>query len=101
MTDDELREAWEDGCSEEEIAEMYDEPVEAVSYRRRRVLRLRKRPEKWVPTPDEIAEATARIQESWSDATREARRVCHDKPWEVPRIVMSETELGVAEEDWA
>jgi hypothetical protein len=101
LTDEQLREAWEDGCTEEEIAEMSGESAEEIRYRRRKVLRLRKRPDKWVPTPEEIAEATARIQEGWSEATREARRVSPEPSWSVPRVALADTELGGAEEDWA
>ena len=85
MTDAELKEDWEDGLSESVIAAKYGLEQAEVTVRRR-FLRLRKRPQKWVPTEGEIAAAAARIQEGWSETVRESRRVSPRATWSVPVV---------------
>lgn len=85
MTDEELSDDWDDGLSENEIAEKRGVPL-AVVTERKRALRLRKHPEKWVPTEQEIAEAAAQIRRGWSEATRESRRVAARPTWTVPVV---------------
>lgn len=61
--------------------------------------RLRKKPAKQRdPTPDEIAAATARIQATWDDRTREQRRVSKPQPVSVQRIRVDAIDLSFTSE---
>lgn len=89
MTDEELRDDWEDGLSEEEIAAKRGVPLPAV-LERKRALRLRRLPERWVPNEEEIAAAAAKIRDGWSEAVRESRRVVPRSTWSVPVVSVRE-----------
>lgn len=61
--------------------------------------RLRKKPAKQRdPTPDEIAAATARIQATWDDRTREQRRVSKPQPVSVQRIRVDAIDMSFTSE---
>lgn len=89
MTDEELQDDWEEGLSEEEISVRRGVPLLTVK-ERKRALRLRRLPERWVPTEQEIAAAAEKIQAGWSEAVRESRRVVPRSTWSVPVVSVKE-----------